>query len=167
MQSYKNASEETLDSIGIEKFVNAFGNRELRRSVLQHNCKTLDEALNVAIRMEAIDMTSGPTETSQMYDADGIRRDRANVRIVSADDQYFVSNPDLSPARSDLTFWKSQTPSVAYRQPQAPSVMGDGLCFISGLSNSASYQQPMQTPRAHPQQLQYAPTQSPQLHAPY
>src|SRR6266516_2417349 len=65
--AHKNASAETLDSIGIDKFVNAFGNNALRRSILQQNCPTLDEALSVAIRMEAIDNTV-PLDVTQHTD---------------------------------------------------------------------------------------------------
>src|SRR6266516_3969152 len=103
-QAYKNASQETLDSIGIEKFVNAFGNRELRRSVLQHNCPTLADALNVAIHMEAIDMATGPLDNVPTYDSVGIRRNMANVRLVSVDDPYYSNTPDFNAVRSDLTF---------------------------------------------------------------
>src|SRR6266516_882255 len=149
--AHKNASEETLDSIGIDKFVNAFGNSELRRSVLQQNCKTLDDALNVAVRMEAIDIST-PIDVVMTFNADGSRIERANVRGVSSEDPSQWHYSDTSSQRSDLPYWQSQPASQAYRQPP-PSQMGDGMSSISGLSTSASYQAPQQF------RQQFAPTQ--------
>src|SRR6266516_1225864 len=149
--AHKNASEETLDSIGIDKFVGAFENRELRRSVLQQNCKTLDDALNVAVRMEAIDIST-PIDVVMTFNADGNRIERANVRGVSSEDPSQWNYSDTSSQRSDPAYWQSQPASQAYRQPP-PSQMGDGMSSISGLSTSASYQAPQQF------RQQFAPTQ--------
>src|SRR6266516_260392 len=132
-QAYQEASAKTLDLIGIEKFANALTNKELRRHVLLHDCSTLDEALHVALRVESIDITP-------VYDSEGFRRNSTAVRSVTVDDIANAAHGDPN-ARSDLTYWNSRTPSVAFRQP---SVMGDGLSSISGVSHSASYQAPPQ-----------------------
>src|SRR6266516_3246609 len=97
-------------------------------------------------------MPAVPLDNAPVYDSEGFRRNSTAVRSVTVDDTLHPAHNDTS-QRSDLTFWNSRTPSVEYRQP---SVMGDGLSSISGLSNSASYQAPSN---------QYAPTQTPMLQA--
>jgi hypothetical protein len=83
--AYPGETGSVIESMGVDVFVNAFADKELRRQVLQRGCTTLDEALSWAIRMEAIDSSANIDEPI-IFNSDGNRKDRAYARMVDNTD---------------------------------------------------------------------------------
>src|SRR6266516_2714689 len=108
-RGYDGKSGRTIESIGIDSFVNAFGDRELKKLVIQKGCTTLDEALTVALRSEAIELTTRmTTDTVQAYGPDGARLDRPTARVAGATDARETPSGNTHKTFVDAGWWHAQ-----------------------------------------------------------
>ena len=82
--AYGCSSGGVMDTIGVDAFVDSLGDHELRRQVLQKDCKTLARVLITATKIEAIECTA-PADPIISYGPDGMRNERAHVRRACCD----------------------------------------------------------------------------------
>ncbi len=167
--AHDGATGKIIESLGIDSFADALNNKDHRRLILQKSCKTLDEALLVALRLEAIDCTAQP-ELTHIYNADGQRLDKTHVRGVSVDDK---QSNDSGLSLLDFEYWKAQQLLNLKRVSDANSFYGStmsGITSVSGPSTSFTYQpiqgvqQPPQVPTYQPvRNTLFAPMQTPQV----
>ena len=66
----------------IDACVESFGNRNLRKQVLQREPATLSKVLTYAIRIEAID-NSGPADGPTTFNHDGHRKERGFMHAAA------------------------------------------------------------------------------------
>ena len=138
-QAHQGETGPAIESLGIDSFLEAFGDRELRKLVMQKGCKTMDEALTVAMRMEAIEITTR-SDVPPAYGADGQRLDRAHARIVAADPRTLTLT---SPVPEGASWWRAQS---------APSAeMMSGYAF--NFAKSEEYYPPTSSPGVSPEKI--------------
>jgi len=118
-----------VETLGIDAFVEAFADRELRRQVLQKGCRTLDEALTWAIRLEAIECSGGPT-AGPLFHSDGSKHEKAFSYTIGTAQEFELldrSEKAWQECQQELELWRewgAQQNSGAYLasgqdQPQA------------------------------------------------
>ena len=82
--AFPGQSGKIVEKLATDAFVDLFGDRALRKQVLQWSPAMLAEALTWAIRIEAID-ESGTPEVAISYDKDGHRLDKKPARASAVE----------------------------------------------------------------------------------
>src|SRR6266516_4376360 len=144
--AHSKATGKVVETIAIDAFVDALQDRDLRKQILQCNCATLDAALMVAMRIEAIDRTSPPLNiiAKQAYGADGVRIDRAHVRGVTAEETVQVEKREHPIGQIDLEYYRAQVTEANPDQMRYHNYQG-----TQGYQNQRNFYQP-QTPQQPP-----------------
>jgi len=162
--AHSKATGKVVETIAIDAFVDALQDRDLRKQILQSNSATLDAALTVAMRIEAIDLTSPPININprQSYGADGIRMDRAHVRSVTADIDHGYK--EIKRDHQDSEYYRAQAAlhvNEAYPGPVGYQNYSNQYAVISenqGFQNRQPFYAPQQANRVNftPPHQQYA-----------
>ena len=94
--------------MAIDAFVEYFGDRVLRKQVLQKSLSTLSKALTWAIRIEAIDDSDAP-DAPASFDCDGHRKDHFFVHVAAPEGVFSRPSPPNDVRHLELSLQECQT----------------------------------------------------------
>ena len=98
--AYPDSHDVVCDVVGRDAFLAALDNPSLRTRILDQRPSSLDDALDMACRMEAYTPTNN--EEPSYTDADRDRLDRRRARQVRADNRNYEENRQIKELRSQL-----------------------------------------------------------------
>ena len=98
--AYPDSHDVVCDVVGRDVFLAALDNPSLRTRILDQRPSSLDDALDMACRMEAYTPTNN--EEPSYTDADLDRLDRRRARQVRADNRNYEENRQIKELRSQL-----------------------------------------------------------------
>ena len=96
------------EAMAIDYFVETFGDRSLKIKVLEKSPSTLDEALNWAVRFEAIERSVG-LDGAAVYDHDGRAKEKGFVRALEASGAAIPPSVarEMEELRSEVQRWRA------------------------------------------------------------